>query len=147
MQEVVEAVMPMIEPQALSKGLKLTHGPCPAHLRANADRGKAEQIVLNLLSNAVKFTPEGGRIMVGCGGDEMHVRVTVADTGPGIPADQQEAIFQPFVQLGRTLVSGHEGTGLGLAISRDLARAMNGDLSVKGRRGGGATFTLSLPRA
>jgi signal transduction histidine kinase len=75
------------------------------------------------------------------------VVVTVTDTGPGVPEDKQKSIFEPFVQLGRTLTSGHEGTGLGLAISRDLARAMGGDVAVSSAPGGGATFTLSLPPA
>ena len=122
------------------------------------DRGKAEQIVLNLLSNAVKFTPSGGRITLACradggaaggadGGDGgRRVLIAVSDTGPGIAPEQQAAIFEPFVQLGRSLTSGHEGAGLGLAISRDLARAMGGDLTVASAVGAGSTFTLALPR-
>jgi len=70
----------------------------------------------------------------------------VSDTGPGIPPDKFEAIFEPFVQLGRSLTSQQQGTGLGLAISRDLARAMGGDLLVDGAPDGGAKFTLTLPR-
>ena len=144
---VVAAVLPMVEPQAAAKGLAVEHGPCPEGVAARADRAKTEQIVLNLLSNAVKFTPAGGRVTVACGGTDARVVIVVTDTGPGVPADKQAAIFEPFVQLGRTLRSGHEGTGLGLAISRDLARAMGGDLVVKSTPGGGATFTLALPRA
>ena len=106
------------------------------------------QIVLNLFSNAVKFTPDGGRVTVGCGSAAPEaagwVVVTVGDTGPGIPADKLRAIFEPFVQLGRSLTSGHEGTGLGLAISRDLARAMGGEVTVESTPGAGATFTLPL---
>jgi PAS domain S-box-containing protein len=145
--EMVAAVLPMVEPQAAAKGLTVIHGPCPAALVARTDRVKAEQIVLNLLGNAVKFTPEGGRVTVGCGVAGARVTVTVTDSGPGIAPEKQGAIFEPFVQLGRSLTSGHEGTGLGLAISRDLARAMGGDVTVTSTEGEGATFTLSLPPA
>ena len=112
-----------------------------------ADRIKAEQIVLNLLSNAVKFTPAGGRIVVHCDGDAVWGRIRVQDTGPGVPEDKHEAVFAPFVQLGRSLTSGHEGAGLGLAISRDLARAMGGDVTLETPPDGGARFTLALPIA
>ena len=142
---IVDAVLPMVEPQAAMKGLQLVHGPCDHDILAFADRGKAEQIVLNLLSNAVKFTPSGGRIEVSCSAKEARSVITVADSGPGIPVERQADIFEPFVQLGRTLTSGHEGTGLGLAISRDLAHAMGGELRVESVPGQGATFTLELP--
>ena len=104
-----------------------------------------EQVLLNLLSNAVKFTPEGGRIEVACFAVDGRAALSVRDTGPGIPTDKLETIFEPFVQLGRSLTTGHEGTGLGLSISRDLARAMHGDLAVESAPGEGATFTLTLP--
>jgi len=141
---LVDAVLPMIGPQAAAKHLRVTHGPCMEALTCLADRGKAEQIVLNLLSNAVKFTPAGGHVDISCSTREEMAAITVTDSGPGIPADRQHDIFEPFVQLGRTLVSGHEGTGLGLAISRDLAHAMGGDVTVASEMGAGAAFTLSL---
>jgi signal transduction histidine kinase len=144
---VVESVLPLLEPQAAAKGIVLKRGPCPEGLTALADRTKTEQIVLNLLSNAVKFTPAGGRVTVWCAESADTVFIAVRDTGPGVPADKQAAIFEPFVQLGRSLTSPHEGTGLGLAISRDLARAMGGDVSVESADGTGSTFTLTLPRA
>jgi len=143
---VVETVLPLLEPQAMAKGVALEQRSCPSGLVARADRMKTEQIVLNLLSNAVKFTPPGGRVMVGCEAADDHVLVVVRDTGLGIPADKQAAIFEPFVQLGRTLTSFQEGTGLGLAISRDLARAMGGDVTVESAVDVGSTFTLTLPR-
>jgi signal transduction histidine kinase len=64
----------------------------------------------------------------------------------GIPPDKLSAIFEPFIQLDRQLTSAHEGTGLGLAISRDLARAMEGDLTAESTPGEGSAFTLELPR-
>ncbi|HKW49446.1 MAG TPA: PAS domain-containing sensor histidine kinase [Gemmatimonadaceae bacterium] len=147
LHDVVERAMPMMLPQATIKGIAISHGPCTPMVEAWADRQKVEQIVLNLLSNAVKFTPSGGQVTVSCAiGDDLGT-ITVSDNGPGIPSDKLEAIFEPFVQLGRTLTSQLQGTGLGLAISRDLARAMSGDLAVENTPDGGATFTLSLPRA
>jgi PAS domain S-box-containing protein len=147
LHDVVESALPMMTPQAQSKDITVAHGPCAAAATAWADQQKVEQIVLNLLSNAVKFTPAGGRITVACAQGEDRGTITVSDTGPGIPMDKFEAIFEPFVQLGRTLTSQQQGTGLGLAISRDLARAMNGDLAVADAPEGGAQFTLTLPRA
>jgi PAS domain S-box-containing protein len=144
---MLDTVTAMIEPQALRKGLTFDRGSCPAQALAHADRARAEQILLNLLSNAVKFTPAGGRISVSCARIGDRVALRVRDSGPGVPANKLEAIFEPFVQLGRALNSPHEGIGLGLAISRDLARAMGGDLTVASAPGAGATFTLMLPAA
>jgi PAS domain S-box-containing protein len=143
---VIDEIAPLVEPQATARALTLFRTPCDANAVARADRPKVEQILLNLLSNAVKFTPAGGRITISCANDEDQVAIIVSDTGPGIPPEQREAIFEPFVQLGRSLTTSHEGTGLGLAISRDLARAMGGDLTVASADGNGAAFTLSLPR-
>ena len=145
MHEVVERVMAMIAPQAARKGLRLEHGPCAPDVVARADQLKTEQVLLNLVSNAVKFTPEAGRIVVSCGWRDERATIEVRDTGPGIPPDMLEAIFDPFVQLGRTLTSTQEGAGLGLAISRDLARAMGGDVTVESTLGTGSSFTLHLP--
>ena len=143
--EILDGVLAMVTPQIERKQLHLTRGECPPDVVAIADRLKVEQVVLNLLSNAVKFTPEGGTITVFCARDDQTATIAVRDTGPGIPEDKLEAIFDPFVQLGRTLTSKHEGAGLGLAISRDLARAMNGDVDVRSIEGQGAEFTLRLP--
>jgi PAS domain S-box-containing protein len=147
LHELVDKVFPLVEPQAIAKGLTLVMRPCPPGLLVRVDRIKGEQIIVNLLSNAVKFTPAGGRVSVGCALADGIGRITVEDTGPGILPEKQEAIFAPFVQLGRSLTSGHEGTGLGLAISRDLARAMGGDVTVESAAGRGARFTLTLPAA
>ena len=143
---VIANVVQLVEPQAEAKGVFVSADPTNQDCVALADRAKLDQILLNLLSNAVKFTNPGGTIKVQCVPNEKTVMVNVIDTGVGIPADKVEAIFEPFVQLGRSLSSAHEGTGLGLAISRDLARAMEGDLSATSRIGEGSTFSLSLPR-
>jgi PAS domain S-box-containing protein len=147
LRAVIEAVTTMVTPQATGKRVTIDTPPSRDEVIAIADRLKVEQIVLNLVTNAVKFTPQSGRVTVMCQNDGERVLLRVTDTGPGVPADRLEDIFEPFVQLGRSLSSGHEGAGLGLAISRDLARAMHGDVTVQSTAGKGATFTLSLPKA
>jgi signal transduction histidine kinase len=77
----------------------------------------------------------------------MTISISVRDTGPGIPLDKQEAVFEPFVQLDRGLTRTTDGTGLGLAISRGLARGMGGDIKVVSSVGRGSVFTLILPLA
>jgi PAS domain S-box-containing protein len=143
---VIETVASMIAPQATGKGITLVQPNCQDSVIAIGDRLKIEQIVLNLLSNAVKFTPSKGRVTVACHQTNDHAMITVSDTGPGVPRDRVDDIFEPFVQLGRSLSSGPEGAGLGLAISRDLARAMRGDVTLETEPGEGSVFTLSLPR-
>jgi PAS domain S-box-containing protein len=145
LHEVVERVIAMVAPQAERKQLVLHETSGGLDVCALADQLKTEQIVLNLVSNAVKFTPEGGAVTVSCALRDGAATIEVRDTGPGIPEDMQDAIFDPFVQLGRSLTSTQEGAGLGLAISRDLARAMRGDVTVQSTPGEGATFTLRLP--
>jgi PAS domain S-box-containing protein len=147
LRDVVSAVILMITPQARGKGLKFKDQGCPPDAIAWADRAKVEQIVLNLVSNAVKFTEAGGTITLSCETAEAdHVVLVVRDTGSGIPADKLDAIFEPFVQVGRTLTNVREGAGLGLAISRDLARAMGGDITVRSTMSVGSEFRLILPR-
>ncbi len=143
---VVDAVIPMIEPQAEAKGLHLVHSHCDG-LHVRADRAKLEQVLLNLLSNAVKFTEPGGSITLSCEQRSAMVAIMVTDTGIGIPPEEIGSIFQPFIQVGRTLTSTQEGTGLGLAISSDLAQAMGGELTVHSAEGEGSRFTLMLPVA
>ncbi len=146
LSHVIERVVPMVEPQAAAKSISLTIDAADSNFIVFGDRAKVDQILLNLLSNAVKFTGSTGRVRVRSKGSEKTASIEVIDTGAGIPADKLHAIFEPFVQLGRSLSSAHEGTGLGLAISRELARAMNGELTVSSKVGSGSTFTLTLPR-
>jgi len=146
LQHVISAVAKLVEPQAEAKGVSLNLDPSSIDCIAMGDRAKVDQILLNVLSNAVKFTAPEGSVRVTCRFTAKNASIDVIDTGAGIPADKLETIFEPFVQLGRSLSSAHEGMGLGLAISRDLARAMSGDLTVMSRVGAGSTFTLTLPR-
>ncbi|HEX5829672.1 MAG TPA: PAS domain S-box protein [Gemmatimonadaceae bacterium] len=143
--DAVGTVVAMVEPQAVAKGLRLDADGCTDGMSVRADRARLEQILLNLLTNAVKFTSPGGRVSVECMRVDAGVAVRVVDTGSGIHPDKIETIFEPFVQVGRSLTSAHEGTGLGLTISRDLATAMSGTLTVESTVGAGSAFTLVLP--
>jgi signal transduction histidine kinase len=143
--DLLAAVGEVIAPQVAARGLAFDVARADG-LVVRTDPEKARQVLLNLLGNAVKFTPRSGRVAIEVAQAPARVSIRVRDTGPGIPADQLERIFEPFVQLDRSLTSGHAGAGLGLAISRDLARGMGGDLTVESVPGDGSVFTLTLPR-
>jgi signal transduction histidine kinase len=128
-------------------GIHYSRDECAEGVQVVADPDRLQQILLNLLTNAVKFTPRGGQVSVACetAGDQTFIRIS--DTGRGIPSDQLERIFEPFIQVksASTPDSGSKkGFGLGLAISRELARRMNGELKATSTLGQGSTFTLTL---
>jgi signal transduction histidine kinase len=129
-----------------AKQLRYEQSPATGII-VRADPEKLRQILINLLSNAIKFTDDGGEVRVECRADDAAVSIDVIDTGCGIPAEQLDVIFDPFVQVDRRLNRPIEGTGLGLAISRELAHAMDGQLTVTSEVGAGSTFTLRLLRA
>jgi signal transduction histidine kinase len=152
--EAVDAALAVVMPAAEAKGIALERvDPADPELRYIADSQRVRQILINLLSNAVKFTRQGGRVQVavrrlegGGGADPSSpAAISVIDTGVGIPLDQHEAIFEPFVQGERGYTRSHGGVGLGLAISRQLARQMGGDIVLNSEPGVGSTFTLLLP--
>lgn len=112
----------------------------------HGDSGKVKQILYNLLSNAIKFTPAEGAIAltVECR-DAERIRLTVSDTGPGIPPEQRQIVFEKFRQLDASATREHEGSGLGLAITRDLVHMLGGSIRLDGEVGEGATFIVELP--
>ncbi|HYO76731.1 MAG TPA: PAS domain-containing sensor histidine kinase [Thermoanaerobaculia bacterium] len=119
---------------------------CDDETIVTADPDRLQQILLNLLTNAIKFTAAGGSIIVACERDGEKVLIRVRDTGSGIPPQQLERVFDPFVQLDTPVHNATQrGIGLGLAISRDLARAMDGELTADSTPGEGSVFTLELP--
>jgi len=153
----VETALTVVRPQAGRKHVELTVRCDGAGdgARYLGDTQRVEQILVNLLSNAIKFTEPGGRTAVTCGVREGvlpgHVQpgrwvcVVVEDTGAGIPPEQLERVFEPFVQVESGYTRRHEGAGLGLAISRRLARSMGGEVTVESEPGAGSRFTLWLP--
>jgi signal transduction histidine kinase len=141
-------VAPLAEQRAIrSIGWHGAEAESAGPLCVRADREKLQQILVNLVANAVKFSHPGGRIDVFCQVADARVEIRIRDQGVGIPPEEQERIFEPFVQLDSGLTRKHGGTGLGLAISRELALGMGGELSVESTPGRGSTFTLTLPLA
>lgn len=144
-EETLRSAEALVAPQFAKKGIAYSHRAGDPSISVFADREKVQQIVVNLLANAMKFTQPGGAVGLEWNVDDEILLVRVRDTGPGIPEDQVEQIFEPFVQLRAPGSTPTGGTGLGLPISRDLARAMGGDIGVTSTVGIGSVFTISLP--
>lgn len=147
LDQVLKECEAMVLPQIHQKRIGYSYEECGEPVLVTADREKVQQIVLNLLGNAIKFTEEGGTISASCDQDKEFGRVHVTDTGIGIEAEKIQAIFEPFVQVNRSLNQPGDGAGLGLAISSGLAVAMGGEIVVRSEVGKGSTFSLRLPRA
>ena len=143
--DVVADVLELIEPLAAQQGIRCSAVPTDgAPIYVLADRQRLKQILLNLLGNAVKYNNAGGSVTISYDQPrEETVRINVTDTGPGIPADRREQLFEPFERLGAEQTN-IEGAGIGLALSRRLAEAMNGVLDVDATDGEGSTFWIEL---
>lgn len=109
------------------------------------DRRKLVQILVNLLANAVKFTPDEGRVSVEARAEPRGVRISVRDTGRGIPKEALGRIFEPYVQVDGSPIREHGGAGIGLSVVRTLADVLGIELGVESEPGRGSTFSLLLP--
>jgi two-component system sensor histidine kinase BaeS len=123
-------------------GLDLELALSPAVVSADSDR--MHQVVVNLLTNAAKFTPRGGRVCLIVRAAEGSAYLEVADTGPGVPPEEQERIFERFFQGGAGRKAG--GTGIGLAVAKELVQSHGGEIKLQSSPGGGARFVVRLPR-
>jgi signal transduction histidine kinase/CHASE3 domain sensor protein len=144
--EATLEVLSIIKPLAVSKKIQVDSAIADDVIVC-ADRTRFKQILYNLLSNAVKFTPEEGRVWIEAGRDADIVRITVGDTGMGIPIDEQTAIFEEFHQVGGAKKDIGEGTGLGLAITKRLVEAHGGRIWVQSEVNRGSRFIFTLPHA
>jgi PAS domain S-box-containing protein len=142
-QQVIDLVGPLAVPRHISVVAEL--GGARPYVRADLQR--LNQVLLNLLGNAVKYNRDGGSVRVSVESRPAgRLAITVADTGPGIPAKMLPVIFEPFERLGAEATS-VEGTGLGLTVAKALAEAMDGTLGVRSEVGVGSTFWIDLPAA
>lgn len=134
--------------QHLARGQRLRYAGPDDPVTIHADRGKLRQLLLILVDNALKFTPPGGEVVLSLSTDFRRALVEVSDTGPGIPEDELERVFERFYRLdpARSREPYPGGTGLGLSIARRLAEAHGGSLRLLNREGGGLRAQLWLPR-
>jgi len=145
-QPIVAQAIRTVGPQAENKDLRITQpDPRDSHF-VRGDARRLGQAFGHLLSNAVKFTRSGGAITVGVHKAGPAVRVAIADSGVGLPAESLNSVFDPFSRVDRSTTREHGGLGLGLAITRRIVELHGGTISATSRgRDSGATFTIELP--
>jgi signal transduction histidine kinase len=142
-EEVVGGFRPQLETKNIEVDLQILNGI--PHVAG--DRDRVIQILRNLIANACKYTPEGGRIALKIEASESMVTASVADTGPGIPEEDINRVFDRFYRLDASRTRRTGGTGLGLAIVKQLTESMGGQVWARSIHGKGSTFFFSLPRA
>ena len=142
---LVETVCESLLPTAEGKSLTLTARTSGGGAMVLGDEHQLERLLLNLVSNAVKFTPPGGRVLVSCSISSSSVILSVADTGIGIPADEQEAVFGRFFRGAEATQEVIPGTGLGLAIVQAIVEHLGGTLTLHSAAGQGTTVRVRLP--
>lgn len=128
-----------------SHGISISFGSSCDSLVTAYDPEKIERVVLNLISNALKFTDPGGRIAINIAPQASSVKITVADTGSGIPPDKLDIIFERFKQVDGLFVRRNEGSGIGLTIAKSIVELHNGKICVESECGKGSIFTVELP--
>ena len=139
----------MIEPQGQKRGIKMTFPRFGFPCFVNADRTRLKQILINLLSNAIKYNRPNGTVVVDAecpSSTPERTRVSVRDTGAGLPPDMLMQLFQPFNRLGQER-SAEEGTGIGLVMSKRLVELMGGEIGVESTVGSGSVFWFELNSA
>jgi signal transduction histidine kinase len=144
LRDALESGVVMVRERASDEGVTVGLAADPEVDPVDGDERRIRQVVFNLLANAVKFTPAGGSVDVSAARVNGEVRVSVADTGPGVPPDDRERIFEKFQQTD-VGVGIREGTGLGLALSKRLVELHGGRIWVESEAETGSTFVFTLP--
>jgi signal transduction histidine kinase len=141
----IEQAMLLTRERAARRGVALSRELTPEVGEIEADERKVKQVLINLLANAIKFTDEGGSVDVRAAICDGEVRISVADTGIGIPTQDQAVIFEEFRQAGDDYARKEAGTGLGLALAKRLVELHGGRIWVESEVGRGSTFSFALP--
>jgi signal transduction histidine kinase len=140
--EMIQTAAAAFKPPAGEKGITLLIVEPSPPFKIHCDRARIELALSNLLDNGLKFTPPGGRVEIGAEQAGQTARLWVQDSGPGIPADEQERVFERFY---RGPDNGADGSGLGLAIVRAIVEAHEGHVTVESEPGTGSRFVIELP--
>ena len=143
--EVMRECQSMTESQAQNRGIHVNFVPFDNNWFANADRTRVKQIFINLLSNAIKYNRENGSVEVKCTCTTECLRISIKDSGVGLPPEKLLQLFQPFNRLGQEYGS-EEGTGIGLVVTKQLVELMGGTISVESVVGEGTEFLIELIR-
>ena len=142
--EVMVECQAMVEGLAHKRGIAITFPPFDSPCFVHADRTRLKQVLINLLSNAIKYNRDQGTVEVHSAGvTQGRVRISITDTGAGLPAEMLEQLFQPFNRLGQE-TSDEEGTGIGLVVAKQLIELMEGSIGVESTVGVGSVFWFEL---
>jgi signal transduction histidine kinase len=141
--EGLTEALAVVQPLAIAKHIEIHAEDAAPDLSVYADRVRFKQILYNLLSNAIKFTPQNGRVAIAAAHCGSEIEIVVSDTGPGIPLEEQDRIFERFYQVAKPGIN--EGTGLGLAITKRLVEQHGGRIRVESAPGKGSRFSFTLP--
>jgi two-component system phosphate regulon sensor histidine kinase PhoR len=147
LSDVLAGVLPLMEPKAKSKNIRLNNLVSAELAPVRADRDRLSQVFVNILDNAVKFTPEKGAITIEAKEQDDFVLVKVIDTGIGIPRDEIDRLGERFYRVDKTRSRELGGTGLGLSIVKHLMMAHGGKMEVESRLGYGTTVSLFFPKS
>jgi signal transduction histidine kinase len=149
MDRVASQAVAALTSAAQSKGVRLQHVMAPQLPDVLIDERRIAQVLVNLLSNALKFTPAGGAITIWVGEDPQRpvdIRVSVSDTGRGIPPAELGRVFDQLYQIRQDDATVHGGLGLGLYISQEVVKLHGGEIWVESEVGKGSTFSFTVPK-